>query len=147
MKIGQRIDFIQDNLHPLKSPNTDLVAAWLTCGGSLLKQDPYSWTVEETPSGSKQTITYHIDGEVNVTNQGESLSFQEFRRRWMDKEWCEKNDEHLISYMRLFRDNSVKFKAWIKEAKPAVLIRRGSRVAIIHPDLPEARKAQILAEL
>lgn len=147
MKIGQRIDFIQDNLHPLKSPNTDLVAAWLTCGGSLLKEDPYSWTVEETPSGPKQTITYHIDGEVNVTNQGEPLSFQEFRRRWMSKEWCETNDEHLISYMRLFRDNSVKFKAWIKEAKPAVLIRRGSRVAIIHPDLPEARKTQILAEL
>jgi len=147
MKIGQRIDFIKDHLHPLKSPNTDLVAAWLTCGGSLLKEDPYAWTVEETPDGPKQTMTYHIDGDQPAEVQDEPLTFQEFRRRWMDKEWCDKNDEHPISYMRLFRDNSVKFKAWIKEQKPAVLIRRGSRVAVIHPDLPEARKAQILAEL
>ena len=147
MKIGQKIEFVNDNNHPLKSPNTDLVAAWLTCGGSLLREDPYSWTVEETPDGPKQTMTYHIDGGQPVEVQGEALEFKEFRKRWLDKEWCEKNDEHLSSYLRLFRDNAVKFKAWIKEQKPAVLIRRGSRVAVIHPDLPEARKAQILAEL
>ena len=147
MKIGQRIDFVKDNLHPLKSPNTDLVSAWLTCGGSLLKEDPYSWTVEETADGPRQTMTYHIDGSQPVSIQGESLEFQDFRFRWMDRDWCSQNDEHPISYMRLFRDNGVKFKAWIKEEKPAVLIRRGNRVAVIHPDLPEARKAQILAEL
>ena len=147
MKIGQRIDFVKDNLHPLKSPNTDIVSAWLTCGGSLLKEDPYSWTVEDTPEGPKQTMTYHIDGDLPVSIQGEAIEFQEFRKRWLDSDWCRANDEHLISYLRLFRDNSVKFKAWIKEAKPAVLIRRGSRVAVIHPDLPEARKAKILAEL
>jgi hypothetical protein len=147
MKIGQKVDFVKDNLHPLKSPNTDIVSAWLTCGGSLLKSDPYSWTVEETYEGPRQTMTYHIDGDVYVEIQGEKLDFQAFRWRWTDKEWCEQNDEHPISYMRLFRDNTTKFKAWIKEQKPAVLIRRGNRVAVIHPDLPEARKAQILAEL
>jgi hypothetical protein len=147
MKIGQKIDFIRDNLHPLKSPNTDIVSAWLTCGGSLLKEDPYSWTVEDTSDGPLQQLTYHIDGDIDVTVQGETIDFQEFRRRWMDQDWCRANDEHLISYLRLFRDNSVKFKAWIKGAKPAVLIRRGSRVAVIHPDLPEAKKAKILAEL
>ena len=113
----------------------------------MLREDPYSWTVEETKDGPKQTMTYHIDGGVHVSIQGEAMEFQEFRKRWMDSAWCEKNHEHLISYMRLFRDNTVKFKAWIKEEKPAVLIRRGNRVAVIHPDLPEARKAQILAEL
>jgi hypothetical protein len=103
--------------------------------------------VEETHDGPRQTMTYHIDGSLYVEIQGEKLEFQDFRVRWMDKDWCEKNDEHPISYMRLFRDNTTKFKAWIKEEKPCVLIRRGSRVAVIHPDLPEARKAQILAEL
>ena len=147
MRIGQKIDFLKDNLHPLKSPNTDLVSAWLTCGGSLLKTDPYSWTVEDTADGPKQTMTYHLDGDKPVTIQGEALEFQEFRKRWLDADWCNANDEHIISYLRLFRDNAVKFKAWIKEEKPAVLIRRGSRVAVIHPDLLEARKAQILAEL
>jgi len=147
MKIGQKVEFIRDTIHPLKSPNTDLVAAWLTCGGSLLRDDPYSWTVEDTSDGPKQVITYHIDGDCPVKVQSEEIEFKEFRKRWMDKEWCESNDEHLISYLRLFRDNTVKFKSWIKEQKPAVLIRRGSRVAVIHPDLPEARKAQILAEL
>jgi hypothetical protein len=147
MRVGQRIDFVKDNLHPLKSPNTDLVGAWLTCGGSLLKEDPYSWTVEETGSGPHQTMTYHIDGDQPVEIQGQRIEFQEFRRCWMDKAWCEENDEHPISYMKLFRDNTVKFKTWIKEQKPCVLVRRGSRVAVIHPDLPEARKAKILAEL
>jgi len=41
----------------------------------------------------------------------------------------------------------VRLKAWIRDEKPAVLIRRGNRVAVIHPDLPEAKKAKILAEL
>jgi hypothetical protein len=147
MKSGQKIDFIKDNLHPLKSPNTDLIGAWLTCGGSLLKSDPYSWTVEQTEQGPKQTMTYHIDSSFPAKFESELIDFQEFRKRWMDREWCDKNAEHPISYMRLFRDNMVKLKAWIKEEKPAVLIRRGSRVAVIHPDLPEARKAKILAEL
>ena len=147
LRAGQRIDFVQDHAHPLKSPNTDLVGAWLTCGGSLLQEDPYSWTVEDTDAGPRQTMTYHIDGDQVANFNGVSMEFAEFRKNWLSREWCDANPEHPISYMRLFRDNIVKLKTWIKEQKPAVLIRRGKRVAVIHPDLPEARKAQILAEL
>ena len=77
----------------------------------------------------------------------ESVTFSEFRRRWMSATWCEENSDHPISYMRLFRDNGAKMKTWIKTLKPAVLIRRGQRVAVIHPDVSEAKKAKILAEL
>ena len=91
MRIGQKIDFVKDNLHPLKSPNTDLISAWLTCGGSLLKEDPYSWTVEETPDGPKQTMTYHIDGDKIADFQGVKMEFQDFRKNWMDADWCAKN--------------------------------------------------------
>lgn len=147
MHVGQTIDFIRDNLPPLKSPNTDIVGAWFTCGGQLLKEDPYSWTVEETHDGPKQTVTWCVDGDVPVKFGSESVTFAEFRRRWMSSSWCAENPDHPISYMRLYRDNGAKMKTWIKTLKPAVLIRRGGRVAVIHPDLPEARKNQILAEL
>lgn len=147
MKIGQQIDFVRDNLPPLKSPNTDLVSAWLTCGGQLLEEDPHSWTVEDTNSGPQQTVTWCLDGCINVKFGAEVVNFGEFRRRWLSPTWCVENPDHPISYMRLQRDNMAKMKAWIKTLKPAVLIRRGGRVAVIHPDLPEAKKNKILAEL
>ena len=147
MKVGLTIDFVKDNLHPIKSPNTDLIGAWLTCGGSLLQEDPYSWTVEDSEQGPRQTMTYHIDSGKIADFNGVKMEFQEFRNSWNSREWCDANPEHPISYMRLFRDNMVRLKAWIRDEKPAVLIRRGNRVAVIHPDLAEAKKAKILAEL
>jgi hypothetical protein len=147
MKAGQRIDFVRDDMPPLKSPNTDLIGAWLTCGGELLEQDPYSCTVEDTPAGPKMTTTWCEIGDKPVSFGTETVDFEEFRKRWLLPSWCDDNPDHPISYLRLYRDNSNKLKGWVKSQKPAVLIRRGNRVAVIHPDLPEARKAEILAEL
>jgi hypothetical protein len=92
-------------------------------------------------------MTYHIDSGKIADFNGIKMEFQEFRNAWNSREWCDANPEHPISYMRLFRDNMVRLKAWIRDEKPAVLIRRGNRVAVIHPDLPEAKKSRILAEL
>ena len=147
LKAGQRIDFVRDELPPLKSPNTDLIGAWLACGGELLKQEPHSQTVEDTLSGPKLTTTWLVNGDVQVDFPGERIDFEEFRKRWLSVEWCQANADHPISFMRAFRDNITRLKDWIKTQKPSVLIRRGKRVAVIHPDLPEARKNQILAEL
>ena len=146
-KPGQRIDFLKDDQPPLKSPNTDLISHWLTCGGELLKEDPYSQTVEQTDNGPKTVTTWLVNGDKLVAFDEESVNFEEFRRRWMSKDWCMANPDHPIAYLRSARDNAVALKAWIKTQKPSVLIRRGNRVAVIHPDLPEARKNQILAEL
>ena len=146
-KIGQRIDFIRDELPPLKSPNTDLVGAWLTCGGELLQEEPHTQTVEQTDTGPRHTTTWCINGDKTVSFGEEIVDFEEFRRRWISVEWCHSNTDHPISYLRLMRDNMSKLKDWIKTQKPSVLIRRGKRVAVIHPDLPEAKKARILSEL
>jgi len=147
LKAGQRIDFVRDDLPPLKSPNTDLIGAWLNSGGELLKEEPHSQTVEDTQSGPKMVTTWLVNGDVKAEFGSEQIDFEEFRKRWLSVEWCRENPEHPISYMRAFRDNMTKLKDWIKTQKPSVLIRRGKRVAVIHPDLPEARKNQILAEL
>lgn len=146
-KAGQRIDFIRDELPPLKSPNTDMIGAWLSSGGELLREEPHSQTVEQTQSGPKLVTTWLVNGDVKVEFGSEQVDFEEFRKRWLSIEWCSANPDHQISYMRAFRDNREKLKDWIKTQKPSVLIRRGKRVAVIHPDLPEARKNQILAEL
>lgn len=147
LKAGQRIDFVRDDLPPLKSPNTDLIAAWLNSGGELLSEEPHSQTVEQTQTGPKLVTTWLVNGDVKVEYGTEEVDFEEFRKRWLSIEWCRANAEHPIAYMRAFRDNVTKLKDWIKTQKPSVLIRRGKRVAVIHPDLPEARKNQILAEL
>ena len=75
------------------------------------------------------------------------MDFKEFRQKWNDPEWCKLNNDHPIAHHRLNRDNTQQIRDWLKQQKPAALIRRGGRTAIIPADCPEAQKAKILANL
>jgi len=147
MKIGQTVEWLKDNLSPLKSPHTDLVIAWLTCGGTLLKDNSYIDTIEQTQNGPKRTVTWCIDGDVKALFGDNEMDFREFKSKWNDAEWCKKNNDHPIAHHRLSRDNTVQIRDWLKQQKPAALIRRGNRTAIIPADCPEAQKNKILANL
>jgi len=147
MKIGQKIQWVRDELPPLKSPNTDLVCGWLTCGGQLLKVGGYSDTVEQTESGPKRTVTWNIDGNVLVNFGAEEIDFEEFRRRWISETWCVANSDHPITYLKQYRDNTRKVRDWIRDQKPSVLIKRGNRTAVIPANCEEAKRQQILSAL
>lgn len=149
IKNGTEIAWLKDELPPLKSPNTELMAAWITCGGKLAEGTSYVDAVEDTPQGPKRTVTYLFDGSVKVDFKGfeNGISFSEFRKRWLDEAWIEANADHPIAYLKLGLKNNRTVRQWLREQKPAALIKRGNRVAFIPADCPEARKKRILSEL
>jgi hypothetical protein len=147
LKSGMRIDYIRDNLPPLKSPNTDLIGAWLAVGGQLLDEENFHDTVEETADGIKRQVVWSVKGDVLATIGDEQVTFEEFRRRWLSDEWRAANPLHWITIQRAQRDYTVQLKTWLQTQKPCALIRKGKRVAVIHPDLPEDKKAKLLAAL
>ena len=151
-KIGQRIHVVQDETSPLKSAHTDMVTAWITCGGSCVKGQEYLDTVQTMPDGSqKRRVVWYIDDAIKATfelpDRKEQIDFAEFRSRWMNEEWMEKNADHPICYLKIYRENEKKIRDWIKQQKPAVLIKRNNKTAIIPANCSEAQRNKILAEL
>ena len=147
LKAGMRINFIRDNLPPLKSPNTDLIGAWLAVGGQLLDEENFQDPVVETRDGVKRQVVWSVKGDVPAVVGDEEVSFEEFRRRWLSEEWRAQNPKHWISIQRAQRDFTVTLKTWLQTQKPCALIRKGNRCVVIHPDLAEDKKAKLLAQL
>ena len=147
LKSGQEIHIVRDNLPPLKSPNTDMIAAWLGIGGALLAENNYEDSVENTPDGPRRQVMWAVDGDVKVTLNGEVLHFDEFRRRWLSDAWRAENPQHWVTVLKSVRDKAVWMKTWIKQQPPWIKITKGNRTACFHPDLPEDKKRQLLAGL
>lgn len=148
LKIGQKISYIRDSLPPLQSPNTDLMIAWVTAGGKQAERS-FEDSIEQTADGPKRTVTYYFDGDSTVDFVGfdSGIDFEEFRKRWLSDEWIHSNADHPIAFMKMLLKNSRIIRAWLREQKPAALIRRGNRLAFIPADCPEAKQKKILAEL
>jgi hypothetical protein len=147
LKVGMRIDYIRDEMPPLKSPNTDLIGAWLAVGGQLLDEENFHDTVEETKDGIRRQVVWSVKGDVLADCNGEQISFQEFRRRWLSDEWRAQNPSHLITTLKSQRDFTVSLKTWLQTQKPCAIIRKGKRHVVIHPDLPADKKEKLLAML
>lgn len=149
LKTGDQITWIKDELPPLKSPNTDLMVAWLTCGGKLADGTSYVDAIEDTLSGPKRTVTYLFDGSKTVDFAGieSGVNFETFRKRWLDDAWVESNADHPISFLKVGLKNNRIVRQWLREQKPAALIKRGNKVAFIPADCDERRKQRILSEL
>jgi hypothetical protein len=146
-KVGMRIDFIRDNMPPLKSPNTDLIGAWLAVGGQLLDEENFHDTVEETTDGVRRQVIWSVKGDVLARVGDEEVNFEEFRRRWLSDSWRSENPTHWISIQRAQRDYTVNLKTWLKEQKPCALIRKGKRHVVIHPDLSDEQKQKLINQL
>lgn len=149
MQQGKSISYVTDNLPPLKSPNTDMVCAWITCGGQPLAKNSYVDTIEQTASGPRRTVMYCMDGDIRVDFPGieSNVSFEEFRRRWLDDKWLASNTDHPITFLKYFSKNLKQVREWLRDQKPAVLVRRGNRCAYIPADCSEAKTKKILSEL
>jgi len=147
LKAGMRIDYIRDDMPPLKSPNTDLIGAWLAVGGELLDEENFHDTVEETKDGIRRQVIWSVKGDKLAWCGDEEISFEEFRRRWLSEDWRKANPGHLVTILKAQRDFTVALKDWLKQQKPCALIRRGKRHVVIHPDLPEDQKQKLLNQL
>ena len=154
MKEGTTISVVRDHdTKPAESRNTRLVAAALSSGGIFATEAAYSDTVEQTPNGPKRTVTWLMDGAAKLSFEpievAESITFDEFRRRYESLAWCEDKDNHPIAYLRAMNDQHSRMLDKIRTMRPMLLIRKGKRIAIVPSGSDEASKAtreQILAE-
>lgn len=154
MKEGTTISVVRDHdTKPADSPNTRLVASALSSGGVFATEAAYSDTVEQTADGPKRTVTWLMDGAAKIRFEpiecAESITFDEFRRRYESLQWCEANANHPIAYLRAMNDQHSRMLDKIRAMRPMLLIRKGKRIAIVPSGSDEASKAtreQILSE-
>ena len=154
MKEGTTINVVRDtNVRPTQSPNTRLVAAAISCGGIFATENAFSDTVEDLPEGPKRTCSWLMDGAAKMRFDpipaAEEITFEEFRKRYESREWCEENENHPIAYLRAYSEHHSRMVDKIKTLKPMMLIRKGKRFAIVPSGSDAASTAtrdQILAD-
>lgn len=144
-----KVSVLADHEHPLKSANTHLVAAACTSGAEL-SPDGYLDTIEQGPDGKpKRTVVWVMtDKEITFSPvAGETISTQEFLRRWNDKEWCAANPDHPITFMRYYQQTLSKLRDAIRDQTPTIKVTRGGRAAYIPASASEAERSKLLGKL
>ena len=154
MKEGTTISVVRDHdTKPADSPNTRLVASALSSGGAFATEAAYSDTVEQTPDGPKRTVTWLMYCAAKIHFEpiqcAESITFDEFRKRYESLQWCEANANHPIAYLRAMNDQHSRMLDKIRTMRPMLLVRKGKRIAIAASGSDEASKTtreQIISE-
>lgn len=148
MRTGQKIIFVRGQEPPLKSRDTALIASALVSGAKLAGDKPFLHTVEEVDDEPKRTTTWSMDGGSELVFRPnfpeERLDFTEFRRRFEDDSWCRDNPDHPIAYLRAYADTLADLREQLRDQKPAFLLRKGKRFAVIPQDADPERKREIL---
>jgi len=143
--------FKEENLPPLKSPNTWMIAAAMASGISLAKDRSFIDTVEVKTDGTTHRVTTWIcdngAAEFDPFGPSEKVTPGEFAKRYLDSAWCAKNNNHPIAYMRHFAETYQKLRSYLRTHKPSALIRRNGKIAVIDANCPQALKEKILARL
>lgn len=132
------IHLVQDNESPQKSANSDLVAAWLTAGGQLIKRGGY----QDYESEGKRCVQWLVNGDVQATIDGEQIKFPEFRKRFESLDWCMDHPNSDISWMRGFRDNARDLKRFAKTVVTGIRRTDGNTSGILYPNSPDWLKEE-----
>jgi len=137
--------------NPLTSPNTALIAAALTSGFKLVEPGGFRDTVEQTDKGPLRRVEWFVHGSSRAVfqsgEQRESIEFPEFRRRFESEDWCLKNPDHPIAFLRWSFRAHTQLQEQIRKLRPAALIRKGNKQIIIPANLPPAKRAKLLSFL
>lgn len=137
-----RLRLLEDHEQPGKSFNTDLIAAWITSGGALVKRGGFQ---QFTDQDGKLHVRWIVNCDVHAKIDGADLEFDEFRKRFEDLEWCKAHPDSDISWMRAFRDNSRDLKRFAKSAAVGIARGNGRSFGVVYPDSPEWLKQEFQA--
>lgn len=137
-----RFRLLEDNESPGKSFNTDIIAAWLTSGGSLVRRGGFQHFVDEE---GKAHVRWLVNCDVLAKLDGQEIDFDEFRKRFEDLDWCKSNQDSEISWMRAFRDNARDLKRFAKSSSVGVSRKSGNSFGVVYPDSPEWLKQEFEA--
>ena len=146
----RKLHVLKDDLPPLKSPNTALVAAATTSGIQLSEDQPFIQTLEGSVDEVKrQTIWCLKDCEIKFLPEFESekISTTEFVRRFRDTQWRTDNPHHPIAYMAWMHETNQRLRDKIRLNKALFMVRRGNKIAFIPQGCEAAVRDKILALL
>ena len=149
---GSVVHVLTDTTPEKKAENCRLVAAALTFGFNFLGDYPVTATVmlnedETTLNKTSWVLDGGIKAEVKPGFASEKLNFAEFEKRFNDLDWCEKNKNHPIAYLRFFSDNHKDLIKKVKNLKPMRVVQKGKRRALIPAGTSEEKTLEILAKL
>lgn len=117
--------------------------AAFTCGFDLISNKGFVHTVDgeaDTPEAiaESRSVTWEWDESRRATFKPnfreETISIQEFFRRFESLEWCEQNPDHPISFMRIFLEKTRDGLKKIDSFRPCLRFRRGDDLAVVPPD-------------
>jgi hypothetical protein len=133
MKTGSTYHYLKDDQDPLRSPNTQAIAALLTCGGELVKEGGYMNAIGTNDGKPTRTVVWMAeDKKITFEDfKGETISTNELLRRWNDRAWLSKNLDHPITYLRTFMEKLGKLRDAIRENPPQLHIQKSGRSAYI----------------
>jgi hypothetical protein len=146
----RKLHVLKDDLPPLKSPNTALVAAATTSGIQLSEDQPFIQTLEGSGDDVKrQTIWCLKDCEAEFLPEfkPEKISTTEFVRRFRDTQWRIDNPHHPIAYMAWMHETNQRLRDKIKHNKALLMVRRGNKIAFIPQGCDAATRDKILGLL
>jgi hypothetical protein len=146
----RKLHVLKDDLPPLKSPNTALVAAATTSGIQLSEDQPFIQTIEGSGDDVKrQTIWCLKDCEVEFLPEftPERISTAEFVRRFRDAQWRTDNPHHPIAFMAWMHETNQRLREKIKLNKALLMVRRGNKIAFIPQGCDAATRDKILSYL
>jgi hypothetical protein len=151
MKEMQVHIFKEEDLPPLKSQNTWMIAAAMTSGIALSSDRPFNDSIEILPNGKQKRVTVWITSpekaKFDPIPVSEEVAPEEFAKRYLSSDWSEKNPNHPIAYMRQFSETYQKLRSFLKDQKPSAIIRRNGKVAVIDANCPQALREKILSML
>jgi hypothetical protein len=137
-----RLRLLEDDKAPGKSFNTDIIAAWITSGGELVKRGGFQHFVDEA---GKTHVRWVVNCDVLAKVDGTDIDFDEFRKRFEDLDWCKANADSDISWMRGYRDNARDLKRFAKSAVVGISRGDARSFGIVYPDSPEWLKQEFQA--
>lgn len=136
MKPGETYEYLSDGENPLRSPNTQCVAALLTAGGRLAESGAYTHAVSEQNGRTVRSVTWLLK-EVPLDLGGETISTKEFLRRWRDRSWAQEHPDHPIAWMKAYQGNLSEMRDQIRGQLPQIRIQRGGRTYTLTTRLAE----------
>jgi len=129
MRTGQSYNYLRDDQDPLKSPNTQAIAALLTCGGELVKEGGYLNALGTQDGKPTRTVVWVAEENIITFEdfKGETIKTSELLRRWNDREWLSANLDHPITYLRTFMEKIGKLRDAIRDNPPQLHIQKSGR--------------------
>lgn len=156
LRMGDSVLIWSGTKNPLEDFRTRVALAAMAAGFDLISDKGFQQSfaadaVTEEELEESRVVKWLWNGSRKATFrpafEQETISLQEFERRFSDLEWCEANPDHPVSYMRIFLEKLKDGLAKISSLEPALRHYRDEAVATAPASATEEEIDELFSEL